>query len=141
MQTSKLPQCSLIGWIIEKILVFEVTLITYHYRLDFIMRVILNLKQPFVEVLKTVTLCYIEDKESRDRTFVVRAGNRFKWLLSSLHNLVITVSHICILMLRLSILIVLDPNSTPNVGSWSVLNLPSVNLRSKQLFPTPLIGL
>jgi hypothetical protein len=80
-------------------------------------RVIFNLEQPFIEVLKTVTFGDIEDEEGRYRTFVVGACNRLERLLSCLHILVITVSHICILMLRLSTLIVRDPNSTPSVGS------------------------
>jgi hypothetical protein len=84
--------------------------------LYFIVGVVLDLEQPFVEVFETVTFGEVEDEEGGDGALVVGAGDGLEGLLSCLNGVGVTVSQICILMLRLSMLIFLEPNSTPRVG-------------------------
>lgn len=137
MRTSQPIQLSLRDYLILEILVLKVTLVTDNHSLYFIMRIVFDFKQPLIEVLETIMLSQIKNQKSSNRTLVIRTSNRFERLLSCLHQSIYTVSQIWILTLRLSILMFLDPNYTPSVGSWSVLNLPSVNLSKRQLLPTP----
>lgn len=48
-----------------------------------------------------------------------------------------TVSHICSFICLLLMLIILAPNSTPIVRSWTGWNRLSVNCNSRHDFPTP----
>lgn len=50
------------------------------------MRVVLDLKKPFVEIFKGIAFGEIKDKESSDGALVVRSGDRFEGFLSSLSN-------------------------------------------------------
>jgi hypothetical protein len=100
------------------------------------MWIVLDFVEPFVKALKRLSIRDIEDKKCCNRAFVIWTSYRFKGLLSRLCYAIITVSQICILILLPWVSIILDANSTPNVGSRSFLNLPSINRDSKQDLPT-----
>jgi hypothetical protein len=122
------------------LLIFKIVFVSNDHGLNFIVRIIFDFEEPFVEILKAISFGDVENQKGCDRAFVVGPRDRLERLLSCLSEKECTVSHICILMLILSTLMFLEPNSTPSVGSWSVLKRPSVNLRRRQDFPTPEIG-
>ena len=100
------------------------------------MGIVLDLVEPFMKALEGLSISDIKDEKSCDGAFVIWASYRFKGLLSCLSYATITVSQICILILLPCVSIILDANSTPNVGSRSSLNLPSMNRDNKQDLPT-----
>lgn len=48
------------------LLVLKVVLVAYNHCLDFVMGIVFDLEEPFVEILKAIAFCEVEDKESSD---------------------------------------------------------------------------
>ena len=88
------------------------------------MAVVLDFVEPAADVVEGVALGDIVHKEGGDGAgvrkmvpFVVGAGDGLEGLLAGLGNSMRTVSQIWILMVRSLMIVFLDPNSTPRVGS------------------------
>lgn len=92
---------------------------------------------PLAEIFKGGAAGDVVDEDGSDCAAIVGSGDGLVGFLTGLDSRSITVSHICNLMTLLLILIVLEPNSTPMVGSESTLKSLSMNCMSMQDLPTP----
>lgn len=81
------------------------------------MGVVLHFVEPLVKALEGLATGNIEDQEGSDGTFVIGACDSLEGFLSSLSGEDDTVSHIWVLMICASRSMILEANSTPNVGS------------------------
>jgi hypothetical protein len=122
----------------RKVHIGEILLVAHEQGDDLLVGGIgLGLLDPLLDVVETVAAGYIVDQDCSDRAAVVRSRNRLVDLLPGLYCISITVSQICSLSGLSLMVIVFDPNSTPMVGSDSILNRRSKNWRRMQDFPTP----
>ena len=115
----------------------EVLLVADEEGGDFIVGVGLGLVEPLADVVKGLAVGDVVDEDDTDGSSVVGPGDGLEGFLSGLDDERGTVSQICSLMGLPPTWMILDPNSTPMVVSWSNLNFFYKNWRSMQLLPTP----
>lgn len=66
------------------VLVFEIVFVADDDSLDFIVGVVFDFEEPFVEALEAVTFGEVEDEEGGDGALVVGASDGLEGLLSGL---------------------------------------------------------
>lgn len=105
-------------------LVLDVYFVTHQHNLHFFVAVILYFVEPAADVVERISLGDIVHQEGSNRStmmmvvpLVVGPSDCFEGLLPSLGNYKVTVSQIWILMVRSLMIVFLEPNYTPRVGS------------------------
>ena len=89
---------------------------------DFIVGVGLGLVKPLADIVEGLAVGDVVDEDNADGSSVVGPGDGLEGFLSGLDDERVTVSQICSLMGFPPTWMILEPNSTPMVVSWSNLN-------------------
>jgi len=70
---------------IQKILIFQITLVSYKHHYDLIVGVAFSLVQPFLDVVVGLSACDVIDENHSDWTSIVGSGDGFEGLLPCLN--------------------------------------------------------